>query len=659
MKNFFRDGGLVASVIALIVLLVVMSVFTFRYSPDMFWILAPFVVLVAGFAIGKLIQVTRRNFQYYALFTEEIKSENKLSLYSLPMGVVIIDNDRRIVWYNRHFAEYFAEDAVYGNAFDNISRLPVDKFMTENGVEIKYKDCYYRAYANAPINSDENNIFLIYFKDITDYVNMQIEKRLSHPVVMLIMIDSFDELFSGSLESETARVTVQIDSLLEDFIAETTGILRKQSKDKFWVVIEERHIAKLIESKVKILDKAREIQVNDRMNVTLSIGIGRTADTIAESEGYAKQALEMAQGRGGDQAAIKTVSGFEFYGGVSKGIERANKVKARIIANQLIQLVESSDRVYIMGHKFSDLDSVGSSVGLACAIRNLGNTAHVVVNSLSSLSTQLIDRLKAGEDQKNTLFMSPEEANETITDNSLLIITDTHNPLMLESQELHAKAKQVVIIDHHRKTVNFIDNSLIFYHEPYASSASEMVTEILNYFGKAGKITALQAEALLSGIMLDTKNFTIKTGVRTFEAAAFLRKLGADTVNVKGLFANTIENYRQKAALVSKADIYKRCAIASTTVYSPDMRLVASQAADELLGIENVDASFVYYKSSNEEIYVSARSLGALNVQLVMEYLGGGGHQTMAAAQLKGISVEEAGRRVKKAIDDYYENIGK
>lgn len=659
MKNFFRDGGLVVSVIALIVLLAVMSVFTFRYSPDMFWISAPFVVLVAGFAIGKLIQVTRRNFQYFALFTEEIKSENKLSLYSLPMGVVIIDNDRRIVWYNKHFAEYFAEEAVYGNAFDNISRLPVDKFMTENGVEVKHNDCYYRAYANAPINSDENNIFLIYFKDITDYVNMQIERKLSHPVVMLIMIDSFDELFSGSLESETARVTVQIDSLLEDFIAETTGILRKQSKDKFWIVLEERHIAKLIESKVKILDKAREIQVNDRMNVTLSIGIGRTADTIAESEGFAKQALEMAQGRGGDQAAIKTVSGFEFYGGVSKGIERANKVKARIIANQLIQLVENSDRVYIMGHKFSDLDSVGSSVGLACAIRNLGHTAHVVVNSLSSLSTQLIDRLKAGEEQKNPLFMSPEEANETITDNSLLIITDTHNPLMLESQELHAKAKQVVIIDHHRKTVNFIDNSLIFYHEPYASSASEMVTEILNYFGKAGKITALQAEALLSGIMLDTKNFTIKTGVRTFEAAAFLRKLGADTVNVKGLFSNTIENYRQKAALVSKAEIYKRCAIASTTVFSPDMRLVAPQAADELLGIENVDASFVYYKSSNDEIYISARSLGALNVQLVMEYLGGGGHQTMAGAQLKGISVEQAGKKIKEAIDNYYENIGK
>lgn len=658
MKNFFRDGGLAISIIALISLLLFMSVFTFMYSPDMFWILAPFIVLVSGFAIGKLIQVTRRNFQYSALITEEIKSENKMSLYSLPMGVVITDFSRKIVWYNKNFAEFFKEEAVYGNSIDVISRLPLDRFTVKGGVEIKYKDRYYRAYGNAPSDQEEKNIFLIYINDVTEHVNMQIEKKLSHPVVMLIMIDSFDELFSSSLESETAHVTVQIDRILEDFIAETTGLLRKQ-RDRFWAVVEERHIAKLIESKVKLLDKAREIQVNDRMNVTLSIGIGRTASTIAESEGYAKQALEMAQGRGGDQAAIKTASGFEFYGGVSKGVERANKIKARIIANQLIQLVEASDRVYIMGHKFSDLDSVGSSVGLACAIRNLGHTAHVVVDSLASLSTQLIDRLKASEEGKNSLFMSPSEAVDSITDSSLLIISDTHNPLMLESSELHLRAKQVVIIDHHRKTVNYIDNSIIFYHEPFASSASEMVTEILNYFGKAGKVTALQAEALLAGIMLDTKNFTIKTGVRTFEAAAFLRKLGADTVNVKGLFANSLESYRQKAALVSNSEIYKRCAIAYTTMYSPEMRLVAPQAADELLGIENVDASFVYYKSGGDEIYISARSLGALNVQLVMEHLGGGGHQTMAATQLHGgVTMEEAGRRLKEAIDDYYESLG-
>lgn len=656
MKNYFRDGGLVFSVIALIALLVFMSGNIFIYSPDMFWITAPFIVLVSGFAIGKLIQVTRRNFQYSALITDEIKNQNKTSMYSLPMAVVIVDNQRKMVWYNKHFSEYFAEEAAYGNSLDLISRLPIEKLMTEEGVEIKFKDRHYRAYGNVSGAKEEGDIFLIYISDITDYVNMQIEKKLSHPIVMLIMIDSFEELFSSSLESETAHVTVQIDRLLEDFIAETTGILRKQSRDRFWAVVEERHIAKLLESKVKLLDKAREIQVNDRMNVTLSIGIGRTADTISQSEVYAKQALEMAQGRGGDQAAIKTKSGFEFYGGVSKGVERSNRVKARLIANQLIQLVESSDSVYIMGHKFSDLDSVGSSVGLACAVRNLGYTAYVAVDSLASLSTQLIDRIKSAEDPKSRLFMSPNDAVESISDDSLLIITDTHNPLMLESPQLHSKAKKVVIIDHHRKMVNYIDNSIIFYHEPYASSASEMVTELLNYFGNAGKITALQAEALLAGIMLDTKNFTIKTGVRTFEAAAFLRKLGADTVNVKGLFANSLESYRQRAALVSKAEIYKRCAIATTTIFSPDMRLIAPQAADELLGIENVDASFVYYRSSNDEIYVSARSLGAMNVQLVMEHLGGGGHQTMAGAQLRGITVEEAGDMVKKAIDNYYDN---
>ncbi len=656
MKNFFRDGGLVMSIISLIILLLFMSSMTFLHSPDMFWILAPFIVLAAGFAVGKLVQVTRRNFQYSALISEEIRSENKMSLYSLPMSVVIIDSQRKIIWFNKGFAKDFSHEAFYGNSFDLISELPFECFTVEEGIQIQHAGRYYRAYANQPVEEHESDIFLIYLRDITDYVDIIQEKKLSHPVVMLIMIDSFEELFNSSLESETAHVTVQIDRLLEDFIAETTGILRKSSRDRFWAVVEERHIAKLIEGKVKLLDKAREIQVNDRMNVTLSIGIGRTASTIAESESFAKQALEMAQGRGGDQAAIKTVTGFEFYGGVSKGIERSTKVKARIIANQLIQLVESSDRVYIMGHKFSDLDSVGSSVGLACAIRNLGHKADVVVNSLASLSTQLISRLNQ-PDSPDSLFLSPDNAVQSITDNSLLIIMDTHNPAMLESGELHSKAKQVVIIDHHRKTVNYIDNSLIFYHEPYASSASEMVTEILGYFGEAGKITALQAEALLAGIMLDTKNFTIKTGVRTFEAAAFLRKLGADTVNVKGLFANSIENYRQKVALVSNAEIYKRCAVATTTMFSPDMRLIAPQAADELLNIENVDASFVYYRNAGDEIYVSARSLGALKVQLVMEYLGGGGHQTMAAAQLKSISLEDAEKRVKEAIDNYYDSV--
>lgn len=659
MKNFYRDGGLVISVIALIALLLVLSAFTFIFSPDLFWILAPFIVLVSGFAIGKLIQTTRKHFQYLSLINSEIERLNKLSLDSLPMSAVILDEQRNILWFNRDFGKSFAEIAVQGNSFSLISEKPIEDFMSEDGLEIKYGENHYRVYAEHSLSDEGIEVSLIYLRDITEFVHLKIEQKLSHPVVMLIMIDSFNELFGSSSDSETAYVTVRIDKLLEDFIAGTTGILRKQSVDRFWAVIEERHIAKLMESKVKLLDQAREIQVNDRFNVTLSIGIGRTASNLSESENYAKQALEMAQGRGGDQAAIKTASGFEFFGGVSKGVERSSKTRARIIANQLIQLAESSDKVYIMGHKFSDLDSVGSSVGLACAVRNLGIHTKVVVDSLASLSTQLIDRMKTEEDPKNPLFISPNDAIDEITDNSLLIITDTHNPQMIESMELYEKAKQVVIIDHHRRVVNYIDNSLIFYHEPYASSASEMVTELLGYFADAGQITALQAEALLAGIMLDTKNFTIKTGVRTFEAAAFLRKLGADTVNVKGLFTNSIEAYRTKASLVSRAEIYKRCAIAYTTVFSPDMRIAAAQAADELLGIENVDASFVFYKSGGNEVNISARSLGALNVQLIMEDLGGGGHLTMAGAQIPNVSVEETDVMVRKAIDKYFENLKK
>lgn len=656
MKNFYRDGGLVVSVIALIVTIVALSGFIFMYKPTMFWLLAPIIVLVSGFAIGKLIQVTRRTFQYFALITQEIDQISKLSLYNFPLSVVIIDSARKMVWFNSSFVKAFGSEAAYGNTIDIITGDSIKSLLERDGTDISHNGRYYRAFANVPADSSEGDVFLIYFKDMTDYRLMQIEQKMSHPVVIIFMIDSYDEMFSGNLESETAHVTVQIDRLLEDFVAETTGILRKSGRDRFWAVIEERHVAKMIEGKIKILDRAREIQVTDRINVTLSIGIGRTGKNISESESYAKQALDMALGRGGDQAAIKTVSGFEFYGGVSKGIERQTKVKTRIIANSLLQVVDSADCVYIMGHKFSDLDSIGSSVGLTCAIRNLGKEAYAVVDSVASLGTQLIARMNEAND-KPSIFLTPADAVSEITENSLLIIVDTHNPALLESTELHSKAQKVVIIDHHRKMVNHIDNAVIFHHEPYASSASEMVAELLSYFGNAGKLTALQAEALLAGIMLDTKNFTIKTGVRTFEAAAFLRKLGADTINVKGLFANSIDSYKQKAMLVADADIYKRCAIASSDAVSATMRLIAPQAADELLGISGVDASFVFYRTGSDEIYISARSLGALNVQLIMESLGGGGHQTMAGAQLKGFSMTETKKRLYEAVDKYYESL--
>lgn len=653
MKNFYRDGGLVISVSALVVALVIIQGYIYTKDINVFWVSAPFVVLIGGFAIGKLIQVTRKTFQYYARIDDELESKMHMSVHSFPMSAVIIDSAGRIVWTNGKFTEEFPECCEYGMELSNITDVPPADFFTDDGITVRYKDSVYKVFARIPDEDEAKELTLLFFKNITDITALETEKKLSQPVVILFMVDGYEELISGCLESEKAHVSVQIDKLLEDFAGQTTGVLRKNASDRFIAVIEERHLQEILRNKVEILDKAREIFVNDRLNVTMSIGIGRTGKTLKESEQFARQALEMALGRGGDQAAVKTDNGFEFYGGVSKGVERHTKVKTRIIANSLLELVDNADKIFIMGHKYSDLDSVGSSVGLTCAIRNLGKSAWAVCDYNTSLAKVLIDRFPH-VDGEEPLFTEPADAMEELTDNSLLIICDTHNPLIIESKELYEKAKKVVVIDHHRKMVNYIDNAVIFHHEPYASSASEMVTELIQYFGEAGTLRAVQAECLLAGIMLDTKNFVMKTGVRTFEAAAVLRKMGADTITVKKMFSSSIDSYKRKTQIVAEAEIYRKCAIAPCDFYADDLRIVAPQAADELLTIKNVDASFVLFKTMSNEISISARSMGNLNVQLIMEALGGGGHQTMAGAQLKDVTVNEALDTLKKSIDDYY-----
>lgn len=653
MKNFYRDGGLVISVSALVVALVIIQGYIYTKDINVFWVSAPFVVLIGGFAIGKLIQVTRKTFQYYARIDDELESKMHMSVHSFPMSAVIIDSAGRIVWTNGKFTEEFPDCCEYGMELSNITDIPSADFFTDDGITVRYKDSVYKVFARIPDENEAKELTLLFFKNITDITALETEKKLSQPVVILFMVDGYEELISGCLESEKAHVSVQIDKLLEDFAGQTTGVLIKNASDRFIAVIEERHLQEILRNKVEILDKAREIFVNDRLNVTMSIGIGRTGKTLKESEQFARQALEMALGRGGDQAAVKTDNGFEFYGGVSKGVERHTKVKTRIIANSLLELVDNADKIFIMGHKYSDLDSVGSSVGLTCAIRNLGKSAWAVCDYSTSLAKVLIDRFPH-VDGEEPLFTEPADAMEELTDNSLLIICDTHNPLIIESKELYEKAKKVVVIDHHRKMVNYIDNAVIFHHEPYASSASEMVTELIQYFGEAGKLRAVQAECLLAGIMLDTKNFVMKTGVRTFEAAAVLRKMGADTITVKKMFSSSIDSYKRKTQIVAEAEIYRKCAIAPCDFYADDLRIVAPQAADELLTIKNVDASFVLFKTMSNEISISARSMGNLNVQLIMEALGGGGHQTMAGAQLKDVTVNEALDTLKKSIDDYY-----
>ena len=656
MKNNFRDAGLVIAIISLLISAAAMLIFSYSASLQAFCVFAPILCITGGFTVAKLISVTRKNFQYFARIDSEIDRMERVSMNYMPLSIAIVDSGSRLVWFNADFAKRFTDEAVYGNSIEIITKLPLEKLLGREGYyEIKYKNNYYKVYADAPDEKEATDVYMIYFSDITGMRVLETEKKLSQPVVMVFVIDSYEEIFGGRSESETAKITVQIDKLLEDFISGTDGILRKYSRERFWAVVEERHVRAMIEDKVKILDKVREIQVNDRISVTLSIGVGRAAKTIAESEEYARQALDMALGRGGDQAAIKNENGFEFYGGVSKGVERHTKVKTRIIANSLIEAVEQADDVYIMGHRNSDFDAIGAAVGLAGAVRRLGKNAYAVIDKQTTLSMQLYDYIY--EKEKAYLFINASEAKENFGENSLLIVVDTHNPAIVDVPELLERATKVVVIDHHRKMINYIDKASIFHHEPYASSASEMVTELLQYFGDAGKISSVQAEALLAGITLDTKNFTLRTGVRTFEAAAALRKLGADTVNVKALFANSVECYRQKAELVASANVYKNCAIATANKVMQDMRVAAPQAADELLGVSGVKASFVIAKTSNDEIALNCRSLGAINVQLIAESLGGGGHQTMAGAQFRDATVDEVNERLKEAIDKYYSNL--
>lgn len=620
------------------------------------WTMLFVTALVSFIFIMQFVIAQKNIHKYIAEVDEQINNTERETIYNFPAPTIIVDENGKIVWFNKRFMEYIYEsgDPFGVNIQSIIPDLDLEKAAVRNGTIIECKEKYYRVCASVN-KKDDIELRMLYFEDVTDYVILEQEFKNTRPAVMLVTLDNYEDLLQSIKESDKARILIQIEKLMESFIEENAGILRKTAADKFLVILEEQKIVSVIENRFKILDNARQIVVDDKMTVTLSIGVGRGGNLI-ESEDFAKQALDMALGRGGDQAAVKTENDYQFFGGVSKGIEKQTKVKTRMIAKGIMGLIEESTAVYIMGHRFGDLDSIGSAVGLAEAVRNMGKAVSVVVNAEDNLAIPLIDRINEMDENAETLFITPDEAVSEITPTSLLIIVDTHNQDIVESPELYRKAKQVVVIDHHRKMTNYIENAVIFHHEPYASSASEMVTELVQYFGDAGKLSQYSAEALLSGIMLDTKSFVMRTGVRTFEAAAYLRKMGADTVAVRSLFANSMESYHEKTKLVASAEVYERCAIATNETPIENIKVVAPQAADELLGIAGVDAAFVIYMNNGMACF-SARSLGAMNVQIVMEKLGGGGHQTMAGAQIEGMKLSEAKDALINAIDQHRKEI--
>ena len=634
-----------------LILAAFLSAFAVRpYDSYKFWIMLLITGVIGLAFVLELIIAQGNIHRFVTQLDTDIHLTERESLYNFPAPTIIIDSSGTIIWYNLAFTQqiYMEEDA-FGVQLNKIVKVDLDKIYGRRGMIIEYNNRHYRLAASAA-QKEEAKLSMLYFEDVTEYMSLQNEYNLTRPSVVLIMIDNYEDLLQNIKESEKAHVLVQLEKLFENFMEKSAGILRKISNDRFFAVLEEKHLSQMIADRFKILDKARAITVSERLCVTLSIGVGHGGNTLSQSEVYAKQALDMALGRGGDQAAVKTDNGFEFFGGVSKGIEKHAKVKTRIIATALLELIENSEKVYIMGHRFGDLDSIGSAVGLGGAIHNMGKHVKVVVDPVKNMGSNLIDRINDNEDFE--LFLDPKDAVAEINDRTLLIIVDTHNKDFVESIDLYKKANHVVVIDHHRKTVNYIDDAVIFHHEPYASSAAEMVAELIQYFGDIGKLSSYYAEALMAGIMLDTKNFVMRTGVRTFEAAAFLKKMGADTVAVRSLFSNSIDSYQKKTRLVSSAEVYNRCAIAISDFTSEDIRVVAPQAADELLGISGVDASFVLYESEGN-VNFSARSLGTMNVQVIMEKLGGGGHQTMAGAQMIGVAIESARQSLLVAIDAY------
>lgn len=637
---------LAAVILLLLIACAALAVPVALLSPK--WLIAPAVLVVA--ALGVLWYQRRRLRTFVAknlCSTDFENSRIQYSLTGLPIPTMLIA-DGRVLWYNTIFREEVL------NGTDAVTR-PIDRLFPEldlavcsrpHGQDLTVGNKRFTAYAGAAKGSRGANI--VYLVDDTVYKQTLEEYTASRPACLIIVIDSYDELFDDMKDSEQAKELEAINSLLEAYIAKSTGFLRKISNSRYIAVVEERDIHWMLQERFKILDQVRALHPGGF--TTLSIGVGHGGKTLQECHQMARESIDIALGRGGDQAAVKTVDGFEFYGGISHGVEKRSHVRSRIIANALCDLIKKSDSVIIMGHRMSDLDAIGSAIGVLRICKICGVPAVIAVNSDATLAGPLLKTfIDAGEGHN---FIPPDQTLDVITPRTLLIVVDTYQKRLLESQKIYEKCKRVVVIDHHRMAVGHIDNPLLLYHEPYASSASELVCELLQFLPKEDNITALEAQALLAGIMLDTRSFALHVGVRTFEAAAWLRSRGAQTADTKLLFNTSKEEYEARAHIVESAYIYKGCAIALSEELDAGMNVVLPMAANDLLTINGVDASFVAV-AKNGGVNISARSMGALNVQVILEPLGGGGHLMMAGAQLHDCTLQDAETRIREQIDIY------
>ena len=664
----------------LVLILILMDIYMFRNEPLMFWLTLPVLVAASGITLGKLFRIRQNENWYFDQLTGEIHGADSLSLIQFPLPVCVVDDNKSIIWSNETFDSTFFAPNEDRSSIIEITDLHADLFGVD-GREIQYNDKWFRVHSvvrefvvnekSVGRHSGKHNvrmqdkITMLIFRDVTDYKTLRNSYEKSKPVVMVVKVDNYEELMSDAKESERANVTGQVDTLIEEYFSEKNAVMKKITGDKFIIVLEQQYLKAMIDEKMAIINKAHDIKVRERTSVTLSIGVGSTAKSLAEGERFASEMLEKALERGGDMALVKTTEGFTQYGASSEGREeRKVKIKIRLAAEEIKALIEKADTVYVMGHSYSDFDAAGAAVGMTCAIRRLGIPAYTVARFRDETKTNAKGLFEKFVDYDTPVIIEPAEAKQWITEKSVLIIVDTHIEKKLDDPELFQMAdkSRVVIIDHHRLSSGAITEFAVRCHEPNASSASELVTELIQYFSADPLINKNEAEALLAGIVLDTKDFVMRSGVATFEAAAYLKKLGADTVKVKKLFDTSIESKMRKSEIISSATMYRaRCAIAVVEKEIPGIRVLCSQAADEMLYIRNVEAAFTVYPIGENDWSISARSFGKVNVQLIMEKLGnkkddGGGHLSMAGAQLRDTPLDEVMDRLHKAIDEFFDD---
>lgn len=597
--------------------------------------------------------------------TLTVDSAAKSSLINSPFPLVILETNGNIVWKSSKFVTEFA-DIDMDNYIDDLIIDIKDEIEKSDNKKRKSvirqiqigKKTYTVQGEFAKSKKYERKkspeyMMILYFIDETEKVKLKQENEDKKICVGIIMIDNYEEVTQRVDAEQKTQLMAKVESTIYDWVNETNGILVKADRDTYVYVFEQKNLEKIKEEKFAILDSIKNLVRKDKIQLTLSIAISNEGDTERDVYKSASAAMDVILGRGGDQAVIRQNGKYLFFGGKVEEVEKRTKVKARIVAHALEELIKENDKIMIMGHTNPDIDAIGSALGIYRIAKTLEKEAKIVANVETPSIKDLYESIK---DQYQEVFISSETALAQVDSATLIIVVDTHKKTYVESPELLTKTNKIVIIDHHRRSADFIDNSILTFQEVYASSAAELVTEIIQYTQNEVELSEVEAEALYAGIMMDTKNFTFKTGVRTFEAAAYLRRCGVDIIKVKKWFQSDLESYNTISEIVRKAEIVRdSIGISIYDVQEKETSLICAKAADELLTIGNITASFVLGLMEDGKVCISGRSIGDVNVQMILEKLGGGGHITLAGAQLENVTIDEAKQELISKINEYFE----